>query len=116
MANTSSSTNIATNDQMNSPCQTNQSSANENQTESRKNKRKLTPEQCEELNEKLLEMEQIKYEEQLVYERLHSINLEKQHLQSLLNLLHTMDNPERVKNPRTRHSQIPKTNSSSRFD
>ena len=113
MANTSSTNIIA--DHSAPSADTTKSSLNGNQMDTKPKKRKLTPEQYDQLHEKFLEMEQIKYEEQLVHERIHSINLEKQHLQSLLNLLHTMDNPERIKTPRSRSSRLTKIDSSSRL-
>ena len=109
------STNMTT-DQAKLSFDTTKISPNENQTNNRSSKRKFTAEESHELNEKLLEIEELRYHEQLVYERLHSINAEKQHLQNLLNLLQSMDTPEKAKYPRSRQTRSQKIDSSSPWD
>ena len=83
--------------------------------ENRKNKRRLTPEESRQLTDKLLEIEQIKYEERLVYEQINHLNIEKQHLRNLLNALRAMDPNTRMTNSTYRQRPLekvhPKTHS-----
>jgi hypothetical protein len=66
----------------------------------KRNKRQMTLEEYRQLTDKLLEIEQIKCEEYLVYEKLNRLNAEKQHLQNLLNILHIIDLNDGMKNSR----------------
>lgn len=91
-------------------------SPNENHANIQRNKRKLTAEQYQALTDKLLEIEDLECQEQLVHQRLHSINAEKQHLQNLLNLLQTMDEPGKIKYSRSRQCRSQKTGVSSTCD
>ena len=61
-------------------------------------KRKMTVEQYCDFSDKLLEIEQITCEERLVHEQINRINLEKQHLQNLLTILHRIDSNDKRTN------------------
>ena len=78
------------------------SSTNDQILSAKADKPKLTPEELTQLKDKILEIQQINCEERLVFERLKKLNAEKQYLQDLLNILHTMDDNERMTNSRIR--------------
>ena len=77
----------------------------------KKAKCKMTPEHYQQLTDKLLEMEQIKCEERFVHEQINRIISEKQHLKNLLNMLHTIDSNDRIKNSHFQQQRLKKLNS-----
>jgi len=82
----------------------------------KRNKCQMTTEKYRELTVKLLEIEQIKCEEYLVYEEMDRLNAEKQHLQNLINLLHATGSNDRMKNSRYCQRRLQKDNSKSHLN
>jgi predicted alpha/beta superfamily hydrolase len=109
---------IINNDQSVPLCNTENSSTDENINvlifaNGTRSKRKMTSEQYHQLNDKLLEIEQIKCEERLVHEQLDHLNQEKQYVQNLLDILHMMDSEGRMNNSRSRPRRLKKFHSKS---
>jgi len=73
-----------------------------------RNKRQLTSKQYHQITDKLCEIEQIKCEEYFVSEQINRLNLEQEHLQNLLNILHTMDRNERMRKSQYRQRRLQK--------
>ncbi len=80
------------------------------------NKTRILPTNSCEILDELLEIQQIEYEQRLILEEINRIDIEKQRLQNLLNLLQSSKANDRKKPKKSRHRRFQNSDSSSDCD